>query len=57
LCYKIGGGLGVGLLLLRVSVAESGMFKNTKQQANVVRGDIRMFFNNKHRFKKYFLTF
>jgi MFS family permease len=54
LCYKIGGGLGVGLLLLRVSVAESGMFKNTKQQANVVRGDIRMFFNNKHRFKKYF---
>ena len=56
LCYKIGGGLGVGLLLLRVSVAESGMFKNTKQQANVVRGDIRMFFNNKHRFKKYFLA-
>src|ERR1051325_2012180 len=27
LCYKIGGGLGVVLLFLRISVAESGMFK------------------------------
>jgi putative MFS transporter len=56
LCYKIGGGLGVGLLLLRVSVAESGMFKNTKEQAGVVRGNFLMFFNNKKRFKKYFLA-
>ena len=27
-CYFIGGGLGVLLLFLRISVAESGMFKN-----------------------------
>ncbi|HEX9956996.1 MAG TPA: MFS transporter, partial [Fibrella sp.] len=28
LAYFIGGGLGIGLLLLRVGVVESGMFKN-----------------------------
>ncbi|MBC7586926.1 MAG: MFS transporter [Chitinophagaceae bacterium] len=55
LCYKIGGGLGVGLLLLRISVVESGMFKQTKQQ-NVQRGNFFMFFNNAHRFKKYILA-
>ena len=43
LCYKIGGGLGLGLLLLRISVAESGMFKQTKQQ-DVQRGNFLMFF-------------
>ena len=32
LCYKIGGGLGVALLFLRISVVESGMFKKVKQQ-------------------------
>ncbi len=55
LCYKIGGGLGVVLLLLRISVAESGMFKQTKEQ-NVQRGNFFMFFTNAHRFKKYFLA-
>ncbi|MCX6206818.1 MAG: MFS transporter [Bacteroidetes bacterium] len=56
LCYKIGGGLGVGLLLLRVSVAESGMFKDLAQDANVSRGNFFMFFNNKKRFKKYVMA-
>ena len=55
LCYKIGGGLGVLLLLMRISVVESGMFKQTKQQ-NVQRGNFFMFFNNKYRFKKYILA-
>jgi len=55
LCYKIGGGLGVVLLLLRISVAESGMFKNLKTQ-NVSRGNILMFFNNRKRFRKYMLA-
>lgn len=55
LCYKIGGGLGVILLLLRISVAESGMFKSVKQQ-NVSRGNFFMFFTNKARFKKYALA-
>lgn len=56
LCYKIGGGLGVGLLLLRVSVAESGMFKNLAQESSVVKGDFFMFFKNKKRFRKYALA-
>lgn len=55
LCYKIGGGLGVGLLILRISVAESGMFKQVKEM-NVQRGNILMFFNNLKRFKKYVLA-
>lgn len=55
LCYKIGGGLGVGLLLLRIGVAESGMFKQVKQQ-NVSRGNLLMFFTNATRFRKYLLA-
>lgn len=56
LCYKIGGGLGIVLLLLRISVAESGMFKSVKTQENVQRGNLFMFFNNGERFKKYILA-
>lgn len=55
LCYKIGAGLGVLLLFLRIKVAESGMFKQVKQQ-NVSRGNLLMFFNNSRRFKKYILA-
>ncbi|MFT3981407.1 MAG: MFS transporter [Ferruginibacter sp.] len=52
-CYFIGGGLGFCLLLLRISVFESGMFNKVKQMSHVAKGDITMFFNNRHRFKKY----
>lgn len=55
LCYKIGGGLGLSLLLLRITVAESGMFQHVKEQA-VQRGNILMFFNNRNRFRKYILA-
>jgi MFS family permease len=55
LCYKIGGGLGIGLLLLRVSVAESGMFEQVKN-SNVQKGNIWMFFNDSKRFRKYILA-
>ncbi len=55
LCYKIGGGLGVSLLFLRITVAESGMFKEVKQQG-VSRGNLLAFFNNGKRFKKYILA-
>lgn len=51
-CYFIGGGLGFALLLLRVGVLESGMFKNI-QESNVAKGDIRILFNNGKRFRKY----
>lgn len=55
LCYKIGGGLGIALLLLRISVAESGMFKQVKQQS-VSRGNLFMFFTDNNRFRKYILA-
>lgn len=54
-CYFIGGGLGIILLLLRISVFESGMYTNMKQ-TNVVKGNFLMFFTNKTRFKKYLLS-
>lgn len=50
--FFIGGGLGLLLLFLRVSVSESGMFKHTKQE-NTERGNILLLFNNFNRFKKY----
>ncbi len=52
ICYFIGGGLGLCLLILRISVFESGLYKQVKQM-NVSRGNFAMFFNNKKRFKKY----
>ena len=55
ICYFIGGGLGFCLLLLRISVFESGMFSNVKLQ-QVQRGNFFMFFTNKLRFKKYMLA-
>ncbi len=54
-CYYIGGGLGLCLLLLRVTVFESGMFKQI-QHAEVVKGNFLMFFTNRKRFKKYILS-
>jgi putative MFS transporter len=55
MCYYIGGGLGLCLLLLRVSVFESGMFKDIRH-TNVKRGNFLMFFTNGYRFKKYLLS-
>jgi MFS family permease len=56
LCYKIGGVLGMLLLFLRISVVESGMFKQVKSSENISRGNILMFFTNGERFKKYMLA-
>ena len=53
-CYFIGGGAGLALLLLRVSVFESGMFKSV-QGSGVVRGNFFAFFTNGQRFKRYLL--
>ncbi|MEO6068999.1 MAG: MFS transporter [Chitinophagaceae bacterium] len=55
LCYKIGGGLGIVLLFLRIGVAESGLFKEVKER-KVVRGNFFMFFTNGPRFQKYILA-
>ena len=56
LCYKIGGGLGIMLLVLRISVTESGMFRSVQQKAHVVRGNFLMFFQDAKRFRKYILA-
>jgi MFS family permease len=55
ICYFIGGGMGLLLLMFRVSVFESGMFKSV-QHAKVSRGNFLMFFNHPARFRKYILS-
>lgn len=51
ICYFIGGGLGIILLFLRISIFESGMY--TALEKTVSKGNFLMFFNNAKRFKKY----
>ena len=55
LCFKIGAGMGVLLLFLRISVAESGMFRQVRHQ-KISRGNFFMFFSNAKRFRKYILA-
>jgi MFS family permease len=51
--YIIGGALGLALLVLRISVAESGMFKTIKENSRIKRGDFLSFFTSKTLFVKY----
>jgi putative MFS transporter len=51
--YKVGGGLGMILLLLRLGTFESGMFKNIEQSEHVSKGNFFMLFTKWDRFKKY----
>lgn len=50
--YFIGGGLGLGLLLLRVSVLESGMFKRV-QETSVRRGNFWALFRGREQILRY----
>ncbi len=52
IAFMIGGGLGMALLLMRVSVFESGMFKHTQEQS-VSRGDFFYLFKTWKTFVKY----
>lgn len=52
LSFYIGGAMGFVLLLLRIGVYESGLFKGIKEE-KVSRGNVLMLFNNKERLKKY----
>jgi MFS family permease len=54
-CYFIGGGLGLFLLVLRVSVFESGLYTAVKE-SGVSRGNIGMFFSHAKRFRKYLFS-
>jgi putative MFS transporter len=51
-CYYIGGGMGIVLLVLRVSVQESKLFTHITT-TSVQRGDFFMFFTNRDRFVRY----
>jgi MFS family permease len=53
IAYIIGGVMGLLLLLLRVSVIESGIFNEIKSQNDIQKGNFISFFTNKDRFVKY----
>lgn len=50
--YFIGGAMGLLLLLLRISVAESSMYASM-EKSNVQRGNFFQFFTKKERFYRY----
>jgi MFS family permease len=52
IAYYVGGGLGIALLILRISAYESGMFHQSKQEG-VARGNFFSLFNDWGRFSKY----
>lgn len=51
--YFVGGALGFGLLLLRIGVFESGLYKNVASQKQVSRGNFFAFFTNADRLGRY----
>ncbi len=53
IAYFIGGGLGLMLLLLRVGVFESGLFKQLEKDHNVPKGNFFSLFTSWKRFSKY----
>ncbi len=52
--YFIGGGLGLALLVLRVSVVESGLFEDVRKKSDVARGDLKLLFAKRERVVRYF---
>lgn len=52
-CYFIGGGLGLLLLFVRLSVFESGLYKSLASNSKVSKGNFLMLFATKERFMRY----
>jgi putative MFS transporter len=50
--YFVGGGMGIALLVLRIGVAESGMFEQVRHRP-VSRGDFFMLFHPRERLLRY----
>jgi MFS transporter, putative metabolite:H+ symporter len=50
--FLVGGALGLALLVTRIKMADSGMFKQVSQHG-VRRGDLRMLITDRARFAKY----
>lgn len=53
IAYYIGGGLGLMLLVLRISVAESVIYNDIKHDFDIKKGNFFSFFTNWNRFVKY----
>lgn len=53
IAYVIGGAMGLLLLLLRVSVIESGIYNEVKKSETIKRGNFLSFFTDFERFTKY----
>jgi putative MFS transporter len=52
--YMVGGGLGLCLLAMRLSVRESGMYRRIEEgQDKISRGNVLMLFSNRSRLKRY----
>jgi MFS family permease len=51
--FYIGGALGLILLIARISVAESGMFRAMAERAGVSRGNMLALFTDRKRFLRY----
>lgn len=51
-CYFIGGGMGLMLLILRVSVSESGIYAKVLKD-NITKGSLKLFVTSKERFLRY----
>ncbi|MFN8284247.1 MAG: MFS transporter [Chitinophagales bacterium] len=52
--YYIGGAMGFALLIMRIGVSESGMYKQVAQEKEISRGNILKLFRNFTTFSKYF---
>lgn len=52
--YVLGAILGFTLLLMRISVHESGLFEKLKSSGSVVRGDLRLIAYDWRRLRRYF---
>ena len=52
-CYFIGGGLGLLLLFVRLSVFESSLYKSLTTNSKISKGNFLMLFATKERFMRY----
>jgi MFS family permease len=55
-CYFIGGGMGLVLLMLRISVLESHLFETAKHEKHLKRGHFHMLFNRWDRLRRFGLN-
>jgi len=53
IAYFIGGGMGLALLVFRIGVMESGIYKHIEKNNAVSKGNFLSFFTNAERFVRY----